>query len=73
MTNKDFMQTLCKYAKSYCPQAGVSIARNSHMNEYRGGKVSQALIDALIVDFVNFVGSNLGLNLGFYTADLRKD
>jgi len=73
MTKGELLQMLCDDAKSYCPGAAMSIARNSHMNEYQGEYVSQIVVEALIVDFVNFVGSKQCLDLGFYTKHLKED
>jgi len=73
MTKKELLQMLCDYAKSYCPGAAMSIARNNHMNEYQGEDVPQILVDALIVDFVNFVAGEQCMDLGFYTKDLHEN
>ena len=70
MTKGELMNMLCDYSKSYCPTAKASIARNSHMNKYQGEYVPQVIIEVLIVDFVNFVGSKQGMDLGLYTRDL---
>jgi hypothetical protein len=72
MKRQEFAKILCNYAKSYCPIASESIARNSHMNEYQGEDTPQAVIDALIVDFINFICAEQCMNLGFYTKDLGK-
>ena len=59
-------------AKLYVDGAKASIKRNSHMNFYDNESVAQSTIDALIVDFVNFMGVKQGLDWGLYTRDLRK-
>lgn len=47
-----------------------SVKRNSHMNEYKNEKVSQKTLDAIMVDFVNFVASTQGIDYALYTSDL---
>lgn len=73
MINGQLMDMLIDHAKQYCPGALESINRNSHMNEYHGEKVSQNVIDALIVDFINFIGSQHCLDLGLYTKHLYEE
>lgn len=70
MNKGEFAKMLCDYAKSYCPTASESIIRNRHMNEYQGEDIPQIVIDALIVDFVNFICAKQCMDLGFYTKDL---
>jgi len=75
MTNGDLMDMLVKRAKEYCPGAVESIIRNKHMSSV-GGKTmlpSQKVIDALIVDFVNYTIAKLGGDLGLYTRDLYEE
>ena len=72
MLIRELMEMLCNYAKDYCPTAKESIIRNRHMNKLNGVEVSQNIIDALIVDFINFVGAMQNVDLGFYTKDLKK-
>ena len=71
MTKGELMKMLVKYAKGYAPDCLESIKHNSHMNEYRGKVITQNIIDAIIVDFVNFIGYEQGLDLGLYTRDLK--
>jgi len=71
MANGELMKMLVKYAKEYAPDCLESIKCNSHMNKYRGKVVAQTTIDAILVDFVNFIGHGQGLDLGLYTRDLK--
>ncbi len=65
------LKILCDEAKSYCLKAIKRIHVNKHMNEYQDEEVSQAVADALIVDFINFIGESMGVDLAFYTKNLR--
>ena len=73
MTKGELMNMLCDYAKEYCPQAMASVGRNKHMNNHQKQDVEQAVVDALIVDFVNYVGMKQGIDLALYTTDLYAD
>jgi hypothetical protein len=73
MTRGDLVFLIADYAKQY-RKAGVleSVARNRHMNQYEGEQVSPQTIDAILVDFVNFVGVKQGIDLAMYTSDLDE-
>lgn len=73
MTNGELFDMLEEYAKEYVPQARESIWRSRHMNDLRRPpKVSQKTIEALIVDFINFVCAGQGGDLGFCTKHLKE-
>jgi hypothetical protein len=40
------------------------------MNQNTGAKIHQDDIDALLVDFINFVGMKQCVDYGMYTSDL---
>jgi hypothetical protein len=69
MTRGDFLKYIDECAVDYVKDSN-SVIRNKHMNDYKGDAVPQELIDALIVDFVNYVGTTQGLDYGMYTKDL---
>jgi len=73
MTRGELVGLIAKYAKEY-RKLGVleSVKRNSHMSQYKGEQVSPQTIDAILVDFVNFVGMKQCLDFGMYTKDLDK-
>jgi hypothetical protein len=55
-----------------------SILRNSHMNEISRmdlpvSAIPQVFVDALLVDFVNYIATQQGLDLAYYTRDLYKE
>lgn len=75
-TKKDLMNLLEKNLKEYRLDANDSLRRSSHMNEEIMSKredLPQKIIDALLVDFVNYGGSCQGLDYGLYVDYLTKD
>lgn len=61
------------YAKEYRRGAKLSLQRNNHMNDLVDGEfVNQIHIDAVLVDFINFVASKHGIDYGLYTSDFKK-
>ena len=72
MNRGELVLLISQYAKKYC-LGGVleSVSRNHHMNKYSGELVSKETIDAIIVDFVNFIGMQQGIDLAMYTDDLE--
>lgn len=71
MNNGDLMNLLVKRAKEYAPQAQESIKRNEHMHALAEDETpTKDQSDAVIADFVNFIGMKQGMDLGLYTEDL---
>lgn len=71
----DFVELLVNFAKQWTENGSLeSIIRNRHMNEFRGSVCpeNQALVDAAVVDFINFVASQYCMDCGLYTRDLRN-
>ena len=48
-----------------------SVKRNKHMNDYKGEPVSQETLDAIMVDFVNYIAATQGMDYALYTKDLK--
>ena len=80
MTKKELLDMLTNIAIEYRKDSFDSVFnRNTHMNNL--GSMSevincidaQDIIDAVVVDFINYVGSYQGLDWGLYTKDLIKD
>lgn len=67
----ELLDLLTDVAKTYVPDAPESVGRNRHMHAYHGPLPSQALTDAVVVDFINAVGRHQGVDLALYTTDLR--
>ena len=71
VTRADLLNYLTEKAKDYRLDAVKSINRNRHMNDLdRVTKVSQKVVDALLVDFINYVGTQQCVDYGLYTKDL---
>jgi hypothetical protein len=74
MNIEELLDTLNKSAKEYAPDACKSIIRNCHMNNlYPDSKVDPDTVDAVIVDFVNYIASTYCVDYAMYTKDLRKE
>ena len=74
MTKIELLNAITYYAKDYTPNAAESITRNSHMNDLKKFNTvapSQIQIDALIVDFINYIGACQGIDYAINTSDLR--
>ncbi len=80
MTKGELLNLLTKEAKKYRKKAFRSIQRNVHMNdlspediEYlkKNRKLTRKTIDALLVDFINYVGVSQCVDFGLYTKYLK--
>lgn len=61
-----------KHADDYRKGAQKSLERNRHMNDIEGGEqVQQRHIDAILVDFINYIGVKHGIDYALYTKDLK--
>lgn len=72
-TKGDLLRYLDQCVCEYHIEAAASVARNSHMNRLQGQLVPQDIIDAVLVDFVNWVGTHQGIDYAMYTRDLKKN
>lgn len=60
MTSGQVVFSLCDYAQEF-------------IREYKNPKLDQNVIDAIVVDFINFyAGMHCGMDLALYTGDLRN-
>lgn len=60
MTSGQVVFSLCDYAQEF-------------IREYKNPKLDQKVIDAIVVDFINyFAGMHCGMDLALYTEDLRN-
>ena len=74
MTKAELLKYLEKRAKDYRKNCVDSINRNSHMNETSGKfNLDQNSIDAILTDFINYIGIHQGIDYAMYTEDLRKE
>jgi hypothetical protein len=69
----EMLELTKKYADKYSEEAKTSLVRNNHMNEIKKDEdIDQRIIDAVLVDFINFIGVKHGIDYALYTSDLRK-
>ena len=69
-TKLDLLQYLEAAAKKYRKNAVKSVNRNCHMNDCEGKvNIPQSIVDALLVDFINFVGVEQGVDFGLYECN----
>jgi hypothetical protein len=70
-TRGDLLDYITKCAKDYRLECKESIIRNLHMNKlHESDYVEQKYIDAILVDFVNYIGANQCMDIGLHTKDL---
>lgn len=70
MTTGDLLNFLANDARAYRLGAEASIRRNDHMNDATGVPLDQRDIDALLVDFLNFIAAKRCVDFGLYASDL---
>lgn len=75
------MNLLEKEARQYRKQALSLIERNKHMNNLstkdilrlkKDRQMTQRMIDALLVNFINVVGTSQSIDYGLYTKHLKS-
>lgn len=80
MTRGELLNLLTKEAKRYRRQAIASIERNGHMNDLsrkdiirlkKDRQLTQRVLDALLVDFINAVGVGQCIDYGLCTKDVK--
>lgn len=69
-TTGDLLTFLTILAKEYRPDSVNSIRRNAHMNDVNEGEVPQQVVDATLVDFINYIGVRNCVDYGLYTKDI---
>jgi len=75
MTKKEFMDYLTERCIGYLPLCRDSIVRNNHMNNigYESSlQVTDNEIEAILADFINYIGIDQGLDWGLYTHYLHE-
>lgn len=73
MKTIELLDYLQKVAKEYSADAKASIIRNNHMNMINENEPpNQIIIDAVLVDFINFIAAKNGVDYGFNTSDLTE-
>jgi len=71
MTRIELIHFIEKAARDY-KNGGVlkSIRRSRHMNNFKGKTLPNDAIDAILVDFINFIAMRWGIDYGLKTTDL---
>jgi hypothetical protein len=74
LTRGDILKMITAMAQKYVPFARKSVLRNSHMHRYTGapGDVPQTFVEAVVVDFINFVSTSIGVDYGLCTKHLAE-
>lgn len=71
LTSGELLRLLTNFAKDYAKEGAESIKRNNHMNDVpKTETVSQQVVDAVLVDFINYIGVRYCVDYGLYTSDL---
>ena len=80
MTRGELLELLNREAKEYRKEAFMSVELNKHMNNLslkdisrlkKDQQLTQKLINAILVDFINKIGISQGGDYGLYTKDLE--
>lgn len=72
MKTGEFLSILTEYAKNYREISIQSIKTNKHMNDVGDTDIPQNVIDAVIVDFVNYIGGAKLCRLWFMHSRFAK-
>lgn len=72
MNAVELMKWLEEACKKYRLNATKSIKKNKALNEYSGDEIKQQDVDAILVDFINFIGYAHGVNYDLNTKDLNE-
>jgi hypothetical protein len=72
MTAGQYLNILKSRAEEYRLDAHESITRNSHLTGVPEARVRQKDVDAILVDFINFVGSRMGVDYALAAKDFKK-
>lgn len=70
----EILSLMKEKAKSYRKGSSARIVRNTHMNDFDGSSddIPPGLVDAILVDFINFIGWSAGVDYALYTKDLLE-
>ena len=72
MNKIQLLDMLTRDAIVYRKNVPESLRRNCHMNEYNDEPIPQNVTDAILVDFINFIGMRQGVDYALYTKDLEE-
>ena len=70
----EVLNLMTHYARAYRVKSQNRLPENNHMSEIEGGEVvQQRHIDAVLVDFINYVGVCYGVDYALYTSDIKTE
>ena len=70
----EYLDLAKKSAIKYRKEAQESLVRNNHMNEIEDGEqIQQRHVDAVLTDFLNYMGREKGVDYALYTEDLNNE
>lgn len=71
MNMLELLNFLTNEAKSYRKDCVASLNRNKHMNELNAlCSIDQCVVDAILTDFINRIGSRQNVDYALYSKDL---
>lgn len=70
MLSIDVIEQITEFAKDYHKDASKSVVHTDGLES--GEIIQQRHIDAILVDFINYVGIRYGIDYALYTEDLNK-
>jgi hypothetical protein len=74
LTGGELLKLLTNHAKDYSKLAVNSVKLNSHMNDVPDKEsVTQSNVDAILVDYINYIASLYGVDYGLYAEDLKDE
>ena len=70
----EVLNLMTHYARVYRVKSQNRLTENNHMSEIESGEVvQQRHIDAVLVDFINYVGVCYGVDYALYTSDIKTE
>lgn len=73
LTTGELLKTLTNFAKDYVKEAPESVIHNKHMNDLTPRTVvEKRMTDAVVVDFINYIGLQYGVDYGLHTYHLSE-
>lgn len=73
MLSSELIDMLVKNAIDYRAQRFASLARNTHMHDATLEAIAATkpdILDAVMVDFLNFIAARQGIDLALYAEDI---
>jgi hypothetical protein len=71
-TSGELLDVVEKIIQKYHKEAIASIKHNNHMNDIKKSeKIDKRIVDAVLVDFINRIGLEYGVDYAMYTRDLK--